>query len=330
MHVGWLPSGRARDARSRDLPPAGRDRPRPHRRLGGQSGRLVPQGSGHRPGPTPGARRPPVHRPPVGSASSCSSTWTAARPSGIRFGMTGSLAVDGTPGVDQMRYAPKRRTRSGTGGRCGSRTAAPSSCTILGGWAGVLLDPDVSGLGPDAMAISPAQLAATLRDRGRPLKARLLDQSRVAGIGNLIADELLWRSALSPAPALGLALPATRSDGSTATWKDPDRSHRGGRIPHRPPDGGAPHRRALPPRRDRADPVHGRGPDLVVVRRPPALTRGVTRRARPRVPGPRQPSSSASTLAAWPSAFTWYQGRSMVPSAAMRKVERITPTDFLP
>ena len=63
---------------------------------------------------------------------------------------------------------------------------------------GVLLDPDISGLGPDAAAITMAQLASTLGESRSPLKARLLDQSKVAGIGNLIADELLWRAALSP------------------------------------------------------------------------------------------------------------------------------------
>jgi formamidopyrimidine-DNA glycosylase len=31
-----------------------------------------------------------------------------------------------------------------------------------------------------------------------PLKARLLDQSVVAGIGNLLADEVLWRAHLDP------------------------------------------------------------------------------------------------------------------------------------
>jgi formamidopyrimidine-DNA glycosylase len=31
------------------------------------------------------------------------------------------------------------------------------------------------------------------------LKARLLDQSRVAGLGNLLVDEILWRSGLDPA-----------------------------------------------------------------------------------------------------------------------------------
>ena len=33
---------------------------------------------------------------------------------------------------------------------------------------------------------------------GAPVKARLLDQSVVAGVGNLLADEALWRAGLSP------------------------------------------------------------------------------------------------------------------------------------
>jgi formamidopyrimidine-DNA glycosylase len=33
---------------------------------------------------------------------------------------------------------------------------------------------------------------------GPALKARLLDQSKLAGIGNLLADEILWRAALDP------------------------------------------------------------------------------------------------------------------------------------
>jgi formamidopyrimidine-DNA glycosylase len=117
---------------------------------------------------------------------------------GIRFGMTGTLIVDDRAGVDQMRYAPKRRdpvwdrwtVRFGDGG-----TLVVHDPRRLGG---VLLDPDVSALGPDAFAIGRAQLAATLQESRAPLKARLLDQAKVAGIGNLIADELLWRAGLSP------------------------------------------------------------------------------------------------------------------------------------
>lgn len=62
----------------------------------------------------------------------------------------------------------------------------------------VRLDPDIDALGPDAGEIT----RDAFRDRvGRgtaPLKARLLDQSVVAGVGNLLADETLWQARLSP------------------------------------------------------------------------------------------------------------------------------------
>jgi formamidopyrimidine-DNA glycosylase len=31
-----------------------------------------------------------------------------------------------------------------------------------------------------------------------PLKARLMDQERLAGVGNLLADEILWRAGFDP------------------------------------------------------------------------------------------------------------------------------------
>ncbi len=72
---------------------------------------------------------------------------------------------------------------------------------------GVLLDPDVTRLGPDATTIGHAELAAALAGSGTALKARLLDQSRVAGVGNLIADEVLWRAGLSPLRPSGSLTP---------------------------------------------------------------------------------------------------------------------------
>jgi len=63
----------------------------------------------------------------------------------------------------------------------------------------VRLDPDLDALGPDAGEASRREFVERV-GRGRaPLKARLLDQSVVAGIGNLLADETLWQAALSPA-----------------------------------------------------------------------------------------------------------------------------------
>ncbi len=117
---------------------------------------------------------------------------------GIRFGMTGTLVVDGAVAIDRLLYAPAARNPSFD--RWSARFEGGGAIVVsdprrLGG---VTLDPDVSRLGPDALSVSVPDLAAALRGSATALKARLLDQSRVAGIGNLIADELLWRAGLSP------------------------------------------------------------------------------------------------------------------------------------
>ncbi|MGH3169668.1 MAG: DNA-formamidopyrimidine glycosylase family protein, partial [Trebonia sp.] len=68
----------------------------------------------------------------------------------------------------------------------------------------VRLNPPVERLGPDAQTITPAQFRAALAaGTTAPVKARLLDQERIAGIGNLLADEILWRARIHPARAVG-------------------------------------------------------------------------------------------------------------------------------
>lgn len=52
-------------------------------------------------------------------------------------------------------------------------------------------------LGPDALAITKAELRAALTGRG-VLKSALLAQERVAGPGNLVADEVCWRARVHP------------------------------------------------------------------------------------------------------------------------------------
>jgi formamidopyrimidine-DNA glycosylase len=63
----------------------------------------------------------------------------------------------------------------------------------------VRLDPDLSHLGPDAEQVDPDDFAVRLGRSRAPVKARLLDQSVVAGVGNLLADETLWEAEISPA-----------------------------------------------------------------------------------------------------------------------------------
>ncbi len=56
----------------------------------------------------------------------------------------------------------------------------------------------VVNLGPDALTITTAQLKSRLAGKRRGIKACLLDQSILAGCGNIYADESLWASCLGP------------------------------------------------------------------------------------------------------------------------------------
>ena len=55
-----------------------------------------------------------------------------------------------------------------------------------------------SHLGPDALAIDGAGLALAASASRRPVKSVLLDQSVLAGVGNIYADESLFRARLHP------------------------------------------------------------------------------------------------------------------------------------
>jgi formamidopyrimidine-DNA glycosylase len=54
-------------------------------------------------------------------------------------------------------------------------------------------------LGPDALRIRRTEFLERLEQRRGRVKAALLDQSFIAGVGNLVADEALWRARLHPA-----------------------------------------------------------------------------------------------------------------------------------
>jgi formamidopyrimidine-DNA glycosylase len=60
--------------------------------------------------------------------------------------------------------------------------------------------PDLAHYGLDALdpAFTPQALAALLKASSSPLKAFLLDQRKLAGVGNIYACEALWRARLSP------------------------------------------------------------------------------------------------------------------------------------
>lgn len=77
---------------------------------------------------------------------------------------------------------------------------------------GVLRQSRWAALGCDALTITPAGLGAVLARTSRPIKAALLDQSLVAGLGNIYVDEALFASGIHPlAPADGLPARSVRT-----------------------------------------------------------------------------------------------------------------------
>ncbi len=118
---------------------------------------------------------------------------------GLRFGMTGRLVVDDYAIIEKLEYSSEREVpewrrfelRFDDGG-----TLAIIDPRRLGG---VELDPDDTRLGPDAFGLTEEHLVGALEGSRTALKARLLDQRRIAGLGNLLVDEILWRIGLDPA-----------------------------------------------------------------------------------------------------------------------------------
>jgi formamidopyrimidine-DNA glycosylase len=125
---------------------------------------------------------------------------------GLRFGMTGRLVVDGAVAIEKLEYASNRPDARWDRFVLHFTDGTELRLRDPRRLGGVRLDPDEEALGVDALVITLPELVAALGTSTAPLKARLLDQSRVAGIGNLLADEILWRAGLDPArPAGGLS-----------------------------------------------------------------------------------------------------------------------------
>lgn len=128
---------------------------------------------------------------------------------GIHLGMSGRILVtdgDGnlTEGGDWLGG------RYGRGGAQATRKPVWDRFTLVFADGGELrlfdkrrlgrvrLDPDIEALGPDAELIALREFRAVIGRSTAPIKARLLDQAVIAGVGNLLADETLWQAGISP------------------------------------------------------------------------------------------------------------------------------------
>src|SRR5260221_5645322 len=68
---------------------------------------------------------------------------------------------------------------------------------------GALLAEELMAFGADPLLVSAEEFASRIRSRNAQIKALLLDQSVLRGVGNIYADESLWRGKNYPGPGGG-------------------------------------------------------------------------------------------------------------------------------
>jgi formamidopyrimidine-DNA glycosylase len=120
---------------------------------------------------------------------------------GLHLGMSGRVLVDDEAAGDPLLYASNKPDVAWH--RFGVTFADRGTMFLrdprrLGA---VELDPDEDRLGPDAFDLTLAQLRVICAKSRAPIKAVIMDQSRIAGLGNLLCDEALWRAGIDPARA---------------------------------------------------------------------------------------------------------------------------------
>jgi formamidopyrimidine-DNA glycosylase len=105
---------------------------------------------------------------------------------GLHLGMAGHIVVDEPAHERWDRFA----LEFADGGRLALRDRRRLGRALLA--------PDFSHVGPDAAEVGREAFRERIGRGHAPIKARLLDQGAIAGVGNLLADEILWRARLHP------------------------------------------------------------------------------------------------------------------------------------
>jgi formamidopyrimidine-DNA glycosylase len=111
---------------------------------------------------------------------------------GLHLGMAGSIVVD-------EPAAPNGWDRFSLEFAGGGRLALRDKRRL----GRAVIEPDFSHVGPDAAEVDRALFRERIGRGTAPIKARLLDQRAISGVGNLLADEALWRARIHPARPAG-------------------------------------------------------------------------------------------------------------------------------
>jgi formamidopyrimidine-DNA glycosylase len=131
--------------------------------------------------------------------------WTLDGGVGIHqhLGMTGKLVWRAAGAADE---APYSRVRLGVkGGTVHFQDPRRFGCFEILPAAALGALPEVRDLGPDALNALPVaeNLPTVLGSPRRPIKLALMDQTTVAGLGNIQAAEILYRAKISPLAKVG-------------------------------------------------------------------------------------------------------------------------------
>ena len=148
-----------------------------------------------------GDRAEPAHQPARASRAGASHTSASADPQAqqpeaqwiVHLGMTGRLLVT-TPDAPLAPHTHARLTlESGRELRfVDPRRFGRLACRDLGKDAGF------RSPGADPLTIAPEQFAVLFRGRRLSIKAALLNQTLLAGVGNIYADESLFHAGIRP------------------------------------------------------------------------------------------------------------------------------------
>jgi formamidopyrimidine-DNA glycosylase len=105
---------------------------------------------------------------------------------GLHLGMAGRIVVD----PDERTRWDRFTLEFSDGGRLVLRDKRRLGRAVL--------NPDFSHVGPDAAEVDRGEFRRRIGVGRAPVKARLLDQHAISGIGNLLADQILWQARISP------------------------------------------------------------------------------------------------------------------------------------
>ena len=106
---------------------------------------------------------------------------------GLHLGMAGRIVIDGDEHSRWDRFAIEFED--------GTRLALRDKRRL----GRAVLNPDFSHVGPDAAGVGRDEFRELIGRGHTAVKARLLNQRAISGVGNLLADQALWQARIAPA-----------------------------------------------------------------------------------------------------------------------------------